>query len=217
MHSSGVTVMMTKTPVHKLEDLKGLVIRAPGTIGKAVKALGGSPAPTPMSEVYDALSKGVIQGVFTGVMGLKDWRFAEVVGYTTLCWQVSSVYPFYVVMNKRSWEKLPQDVKEIFNKAVEEYKEKFALMWNSVEVEGKEFGLKHGVEFIELSREEAARWRKAVQPVIDEYEKDMVGKGFGTDEVRGWVKFLEERMDYWTKKQVELGIKSATGPKEVLK
>jgi hypothetical protein len=90
-------------------------------------------------------------------------------------------------------------------------------MWNLVEVEGKEFGLKHRVEFIELTPEEAARWRQAVKPVMDEYEKDMVGKGFGKDEVRGWFKFLEERIDYWTKKQATLGIKSATGPKEVLK
>lgn len=217
MHSSGVTVMMTKSPVRKLEDLKGLIIRAPGRIGKAVKALGATPAPTLMSEVYDALSKGVIHGVYTGVMGLKDWRFAEVIDYTTLCWQVANIYPFYVVMNKNSWDRLPADIKEIFNKAIEEYKEKFAVMWNMTEVRGKEFGKEHGVQFFELSPQEAARWREAVSPVIDGYEKEMVAKGFAKEEIRGWIKFLRERIDYWTKRQAELGIKSATGPEEVIK
>jgi TRAP-type C4-dicarboxylate transport system substrate-binding protein len=217
MHSSGVTVLMTKMPIATLEDLKGVIIRAPGRVGKTIKALGGTPAPTTMSEVYDALSKGVIQGVYTGVMGLKDWRFAEVVGYTTLAWQVGSVFPFYVVMNKESWNKMPPDIQGIFNKTSEEYKEKFAVMWNQAEIDGKEFGLQKGVKFIELSKDEAKKWKQAVRPVFDDYVKEMVGKGYAEKDVREWISFLEERIEYWTKKQEEMGIKSATGPKEILK
>jgi TRAP-type transport system periplasmic protein len=217
MHASGITIMMTKKPVRRMEDLNGLIIRAPGRIGEAIKALGGTPAPTEMGEVYDALSKGVIHGVYTGVMGLKDWRFGEVVKYTTLCWEVSSIYPFYVVMNKNSWNKLPQDIKDIFNKASEEYEERFAVVWNTAEVNGKEFGAKSGVEFIKLSTEEAARWRQAVKPVIDGYEKEMVSKGFAKKDVVNWIDFIQGRIDYWTKKQAQLGIKSATGPEEILK
>ena len=217
MHSSGVNILMTKEPVRRLEDLHGMIIRAPGRIGKTIKALGGSPAPTVMSETYDALSKGVISGVYTGVMGLKDWRFAEVVGYTTLSWQIGSVFPFYVVMNKDSWNKLPQDIQQIFKKTIEEYKEKFAVMWNAAEVQGKEFGLQHGVKFFELSQEESERWKEAVRPVIDEYVKEMAGKGFPEKDVRHWISFLQERIAYWTKKQAEAGIKSATGPKEITK
>ena len=217
MHASGITVMMTKKPVRKMEDLKGMIIRAPGRIGEAIKALGGTPAPTEMAEVYDALSKGVVHGVYTGVMGLKDWRFAEVVKYTTLSWEVSSVYPFYVVMNKNSWNKLPEDIKEIFNKASQEYEEKFALAWNGAEVNGKEYGSKQGVEFITLSKEEAARWRQAVRPVREGFEKDMVTKGFAKTDVANWFSFTQGRIDYWTKKQAQSGIKSATGPAEVMK
>ena len=201
--------------MRRMEDLKGMIIRAPGRVGKTIKALGGNPAPTVMSEVYDALAKGVISGVYTGVMGLKDWRFAEVVKYTTLSWQVGSVFPFYVIMNKDSWSKLPPDIQEIFNKAIEEYKGKFAVMWNAAEVRGRKYGMEKGVEFIQLSDQEAARWKKAVAPVIDEYVEEMKGKGFAENDVRGWIRFVEERIDYWTKKQAELGIKSATGPPDI--
>ena len=34
-------------------------------------------------------------------------------------------------------------------------------------------------------------------------------------EVQGWIKFLRERSDYWTKKQIALRIPSAAGPPEV--
>jgi len=212
MHSSTPNVMITKKPVRKLEDLRGLTIRAPGVVGYTVKALGATPAPTPMMEVYDAMAKGVIDGVNTPFETLKTFRFAEVVKYTTASWQVGNLYAFYVAMNKNSYKRLPPDIKEIFDKLCGEYKERFALMWNLVDIEGREFAIKKGVEIIHLSPQEAARWKKAAEPVIENYVKEMVRKGHSESEVRGWIKFLRERIDYWTKKQIELRIKSPTGP-----
>lgn len=217
MHSSGVTILMTKKPVRKMEDLKGLIIRAPARIGEVIKALGGTPGQTEMAEVYDALSKGVFQGIYSGVMGLKDWRYAEVTKYTTLCWEISGIYGLAVVMNKGTWNKLPEDIKAVFNKTSEEYEEKFAKVWNAAELAGKEYGKSLKVEFINLPKEEANRWKQAVRPVIDAYEKEMVKKGFKKEDVTSWINFAQERIDYWTKKQIQLGIKSATGPTEVLK
>jgi hypothetical protein len=72
-----------------------------------------------------------------------------------------------------------------------------------------------GVEFIELLPSEAARWKAAVEPVIDNYVKAMVGKGFPEAEVKGWIKFLRDRIEYWTKKQIESRIASIAGPPEL--
>ena len=88
-------------------------------------------------------------------------------------------------------------------------------MWNSVDFIGKAFGLAKGVTFIDLSPGEVLRWKAAVEPVIDDYVKRLVGKGFSESEVRGWIKFLRERSDFWTKKQITLRIPSAAGPPEV--
>jgi len=213
MHSSTPNVMITaKKAVHKLEDLKGLTIRAPGIVGNTVSALGATPAPTPMMEVYDAMSKGVIAGVNTPFETLKTFRFAEVVKYTTASWQVGNLYTFYVAMNKNSYKKLPPDIKEIFDKLCGEYKERFALMWNLIDIQGKDFAKKNGVEIINLSSQEAARWKEAAESVVENYVKDMVGKGYSASEVRGWIKFLRERIHYWTVKQIASHITSATGP-----
>ena len=43
----------------------------------------------------------------------------------------------------------------------------------------------------------------------------MVGKGFSEAEVRGWIKFIQERIDFWTKKQITYRIPSAAGPPEM--
>jgi len=215
MHACSANVMITTKPVRKLEDLKGMTIRAPGRVGDTVKALGASPAPMPIMEVYDALAKGVIQGVNIPFETLKTFRFAEVAKYVTSSWQVGNIYTFYVAMNKKSYAKLPPDLKEIFDELCGEYKERFALMWNSIDFDGKDFAKEKGVEFIDLDPSQVTRWKEATEPVIENYVKDMVSKGYPEAEVKGWIQFLRERIDYWTKKQVDWRIKSATGPDEV--
>src|SRR4030043_1144059 len=213
--STPSAIATAKKPVRKLEDLKGLTLRAPGIAGDVIKALGGTPAPTPMPEVYDAIAKGVLDGEASNFETLKTFRFAEVVKYSTSVWQITNPYPFYLVMNMNSYNKLPPDIKAVFDTLVNEYKEKYILMWNSVDFAGKAYGVEKGVEFIELSPSEASRWKAAVEPVIDNYVKIMVGKGFSEAEVRGWIKFLRDRIEYWTKRQIALRIPSANGAPEL--
>jgi TRAP-type C4-dicarboxylate transport system substrate-binding protein len=213
--SPNSAIATASKPIRKLEDLKGLTIRAPGQAGEVIKALGGTPAPTPMMEVYDAISKGVIDGEASNFETLFAFKFAEVVKYTTSVWEINNPFPFYLVMNKNSYNQLPPDIRAIFDTLVGEYKERYILMWNSIDFVGKNFGLSKGVEFIELPPSELPRWQAAVEPVIDDYVKRLVGKGFSESEVRGWIKFLRERSDYWTKKQITLRIPSAAGPPEV--
>ena len=139
MHASTPNVIISKKPVRTLEDLKGLTIRAPGRVADTMKALGATPAPTPVMEVYDAMAKGVIDGVNTPFETLKTFRFAEVAKYTTDSWQVGNIYTFYVIMNKKSYGKLPPDLKEIFDHLCGVYQERFALMWNSLDFDGEKF------------------------------------------------------------------------------
>lgn len=208
-------IATSKKAVRKLEDLKGLTIRAPGMAGAVIKALGGTPAPTPMPEVYDAISKGVIDGEASNFETLRTFRFAEVVKFSTSVWQITNPFPFYLAMNKESYRKLPADIKPIFDTLVGEYKEQYIMMWNAVDFAGKEYGIEKGVEFIELPRDEVARWKAAVEPVIETYIKTMAGKGHTEAEVRGWIKFLRDRIDFWTKRQVFFKIASPAGPPEI--
>jgi len=216
LNTSTPSAIATATkPVRTLEDLKGLIIRAPSLSGDVIAALGGTPAPTPMMEVYDAIAKGELDGEQSNFETLLSFKFAEVVKYSTSIWQLSFPYPFYLVMNKDSYNKLPSDIKPIFNELVGEYKERFLLVWNSIDFDGREYGESLGVEFIDLSDAEAARWVAAVAPVIDNQVAKMVAAGYSETEVRGWITFLRERADYWTTKQIDYRIKSVAGPPEV--
>jgi len=214
-HANTPSMLMTVKPVRKLEDMKGLTIRAPAILGDVIKALGGTPAPTPVMETYDAIAKGVLQGAFVGGGEAKNLRFGEVVSHITDTWRVGNSYPFYVLMNKKKYNSLPPDIKEIFDTLCGEYKERFALMWNAQDFDGRAFAKGEGVEYIDLPDEEAKRWTDAVEPIIENYIQRMMSKGFSESEVRGWINYLRERTEYLTKKQLALHIASVTGPPEL--
>ncbi len=213
--STPSAIATSKTAVRRLEDLQGLTIRAPGLAGEVMKALGGTPAPTPMPEVYDAIAKGVLDGESSNLETLRAFKFAEVVNYTTSIWQITHPYPFYLVMNKDSYARLPADIKIIFDTLVGEYKERSILMWNSVDFVGKAAGEAQGVEFIDLSPAEVAKFKAAVEPVIDNYIAAMVDEGYTRAEVEGWIEYIRERIDYWTAKQIAWHIPSVAGAPEL--
>jgi TRAP-type C4-dicarboxylate transport system substrate-binding protein len=161
------------------------------------------------------MSKGVIQGVNIPFESNFSFRFAEVAKYITESWPIGNVYAFYIGMNKNSYNRLPDDIKLILAKLSGEYREQLALMWNTSDFMGRDFALQNNVEIIALSPEELKRWQNAANIVIDDYVKNMVSKGYPESEVRGWIRFLRERIDYWTKMQIELHIPSVTGPPEM--
>lgn len=208
-------IHMKDKAVRQLEDLKGQEIRAPGLAGEVVTALGGTPVPTPMPEAYEAVSKGVVDGLRLPFEPLIAWKMAEVTKYTTNCWQIGEVDVFFLVMNKGAWNNLPADIQKVFNEVAEEFIELYAQAWNDLDFAGRDAALEHGNEIIELSPEEAARWVAAVEPVLETYVQSMVAAGHSEADVRGWIKFATERIDYWTQKQVEAGITSATGPQQL--
>jgi len=169
LHAHGPGLLHTKKPVKKLEDLKGMKIRATGLSAKIVKALGGVPVAMPQGGTYEALKKGVVEGTFGPMEVLKGWKQAEVIKYTTECYSIGYTTTFFVVMNLDKWNALPADIKKIFDEVSDKYTDVHGNVWDSTDQEGRKYTLSLGNEIISLSDEESARWRKAVEPVINDY------------------------------------------------
>lgn len=196
-----LVLLSVSKPVKALEELKGLKIRATGQMTEVIKALGGVPIPLEMPDVYDALRRAVIDGITVDLSTLKYWKFAEVIKYVTADWQLGTGYTFYFVMNKDKWNALSPDLQKIFTEVAFETKEKQAALWNEMDIEGRDVFRGAGGQIISLSDGEAARWIKAVEPIIGTYKKTMASKGYKEADVDGWIKYIKERIEYWRKEE----------------
>jgi TRAP-type C4-dicarboxylate transport system substrate-binding protein len=207
---SGPIILQTVSkPVRTLEDVKGIKIRAVGQMADIIKALGGVPVPLQMPDVYDSLFRGVIEGVTVDLSTLKYWKFAEVTKYVTADWQIGTAITFYWVINKKKWNALSPDIQKIFTEVASEARDKQAGLWDSMDIEGRDLFISKGGQMIDLSDAEAQRWIKAVEPVIGDYKKNMVSKGYREAEIDGWIKYIKERIAYWHKEQKARKIPSA--------
>jgi TRAP-type C4-dicarboxylate transport system substrate-binding protein len=200
LSTSGPLILETvNKPVKTLEDIKGLKVRAVGVMSDVIKALGAVPIPLEMPDVYDSLRRAVIDGVTVDLSTLKYWKFAEVIKYVTADWQLGTGYTFYWVMNKRKWDGLPPDIQKIFTEVASETREKQGALWNQMDIEGREAFKNVGGQIISLTDAEAAKWIKAVEPVIAAYKNSMAPKGYNAADIDGWLKYIEERIEYWGK------------------
>ena len=198
LSTSPINVIQTlNKPVKTLEELKGLKLRGTGRLGDIVKALGATPIPIETPDLYDSLKRGVIEGALLPLETLKGFKTGEVQKYVTASWKVGSAYCFYVLMNKQKWDSLPADVKKVINEFSKEFTERWAVEWNNIDIEGREYFTKQGGQIIPISDAESARWIKAAQPVIDDYKKDLISKGYKAKEIDGWLSFVRERIEYW--------------------
>ena len=177
LHAHGPGLLHTKKPVSKLGDMKGMLIRSTGLSAKVVSALGGVPVAKSQGETYEALQKGTVQGTIGPIEVLKGWRQAEVIKYTTDCSAVGYTTTMFVVMNLKKWNSLPDDLKTMITDVNKEWIEIHGNTWDTVDNAGREYTLSRGNEIIPLSSDDQQLWKNSVQPVIDEYVKEVSAKG----------------------------------------
>jgi TRAP-type C4-dicarboxylate transport system substrate-binding protein len=182
-HGHGPAALHSKKAVNKLEDIKGMKIRSTGLSAKIVTAIGGAPVAMSVAEAYDALSKGVVDASMAPMEALAGWKWGEVVKFSIESPSLGYTTTFVVVMNKEKWNALPPDTQKIIEKVNEEWIEKMGNNWDAMEKGGMDFTLKLGNKIMSLSKEENEKIAKAVRPLLDEYLKDMKGKGLPGDEV----------------------------------
>jgi len=187
LHAHGPGLIHTKgKPVKKLEDMKGLKLRGHGTSAKVVSALGGTPVPKPMPETYQMIQKGVVDGGVFPFEADKGWRLGEVTDYITADFAAAYTTSFFVVMNKDKWNSLPDDVKKTIKEINKEWVKKHGEAWDSSDMIGIRYFLNQGGQIIGLDEKEAARWKKAVAPIAQEYIQELNKKGFKGDEIVGF-------------------------------
>jgi len=182
LHAHGPALLHTKRPVNKLEDVKGMKIRAQGTVVPIVQALGGAPVGTTMGETYDALRTGVAEGAMAPMEALEGWKWGEVVNFTTESYSIAYSAAMYVVMNKNKWNSLPPDIQKVIEGINDEWIERQGKTWDEIDASGKAFLLKRGNKIIVLSKEESERWAKVVRPLLDEYVTNAKAKGLPGEE-----------------------------------
>ena len=163
--------------VRTLEDLKALKIRAPSRISaQMLEALGAVPIGMPVPRVYEALSRGVVEGALIPWTIMRPFRLHEVTQYHT---EVSfSCALFVMTMNKARYDGLPADVRTVIDETTGvELARRLGRLWQDDEQPGRAIAVERGHSIIPLPEAERERWRTVLQPVTDGWVEQVSAMG----------------------------------------
>ena len=163
---NGFKVMSANKPLRTPEDFRGLKMRIQSSkvLEAQMRALGAIPQVMAFSEVYQALQTGVVDGSENTPSNMYTQKHHEVQKFITL--SDHGYIGYAVIANKKFWDGLPGDVRGQLEKAMAEataYANQISQTENDEALaEIKKSGRS---ELIELTPEQKAAWRKALEPV----------------------------------------------------
>lgn len=192
----GALHIISKKPISKLADFKGLKIRCSGPLHTTLlKAVDAAPINLPAHASYDALQKGVLDGSVASIDFVEWFKFYEPCKFFTKIGMGGSSNSGTMI-NLDVWKKLSPDVQKVFIDLREEYPDYAAKMQSKQAEEIYKTMEESGVKTIQLPSQEVEVW-KNLPPV-----KGL--RGAWLSNVSKWTGLPESRLKEMLKRYEEL-------------
>ena len=173
---NGFDIMSANRPLHHVADFKGLKLRIQSSkvLDANMRSLGAIPQVMAFSELYQGLQSGVIDGCENTPSNMYTQKIYEVQKHTTISEHGHISYA--VVVNKKFWEGLPNDLRGILEGCMKEattYANDIAVGENQKALD--EIKASGKTLVYALAPAEKEEWKKAMFVVHSEME-ERVGK-----------------------------------------
>ncbi len=183
---------MSNKPINSLADMKKLKLRTASPGADILKSVGVPVVFVPGSEIYTALSTGVINGATWGAATSgRDIKLYEVGKYFLKTYS-GYIASECVIANLDAWKKLPDDLKAVLLGGVQVANDVRMRYYYMSEITAlNEMVEKHGVKVTELPEADVAQLREATLAFLDKVKaKDPKYAAKAVDVMKGFMKEL---------------------------
>ena len=183
-------LLMAEKKVEKMSDLAGLKIRVPSkNTGRVIEAWGATAVSMPITQVYQALDTGVVDGVLVDTSVLTSFKLGEVVKYVTTGMDGSNSL-FMLVMNRDSWKSLDADTQaKLEGMTGADMSQGGHVTMSTAGVKALEKWEAAGGEVIRLAPEQAAEFDTASAKLATSLIAELEGEGINA---QAWADALKK-------------------------
>ncbi|WP_328307004.1 TRAP transporter substrate-binding protein [Actinomycetospora sp. NBC_00405] len=158
-------------------DVVGLTLRSSGgTIDRTVQDLGAAPVAMPVTELYEAIARGTVDGTVLGPLSALPYRLDEAATNSTLGAQLGSFTITYSVA-QRVWDGLPPDLRGVMDRAGRDTTRHLCGEVAAYDARAQQRLREGGLAFHQLTPDETRRWGEAVAPVREQWVAAMEQMG----------------------------------------
>jgi len=184
---------MRKDIVLAIQDLKGKKIRVTGKAHtELMKVLGAIPIGMPGSQIYTALEKGIVDGVFTDWSAVVAFRYEHLTKHVTVTPMCGM--GFVYAMNKRKFDSLPKDLQDLIISMRVDFTRLLGQVDDDFSKKGKQLVVNAGGKIHKFPKAELQKMKRLVGPVWQKWISEGEKRGLPRRElVRGLAQMLKEK------------------------
>jgi TRAP-type C4-dicarboxylate transport system substrate-binding protein len=169
-------IVHTNRPIRTIEEFKGLRLHVQTRFAAdAVRALGARAVPMPSAQLPMAIAQHVIDGC------VDPWNMAPALklydllkAHTDFADSSLSTTTFVLAMNKGAYDRLARDLKTVIDSNSGQPAAGMAgAMWDLEAAAVADIVIRRGDPIATLLPEAVVHWRKATEPVVDAWLKQM--------------------------------------------
>lgn len=163
-----------------VDALEGKKIRSFGAdIPKVHSAVGAVPVTVGVTEVYEALQRGTLDYSFLNPGNILSNKLHEVGKYS--CGPIMAITGHMITIGNRTWEKLPEDIQQIFIEEGRKSHQEYAAWVDTHEAKAAKQIEAEGGVIKKFPDSELAKWKKAAPDLLANWVEDMEGRGLGKE------------------------------------
>jgi len=176
---TGFIMATREKKVSKVEDIKGMKIRATGVPDAALAQVNGaSTTYISSSEMYEALQRGTVDGMITYPGTIYARRLNEVLKYLVNFKPMLCAWGYQIYVLNKTWDSWPKDVQNIILTAAYEYD--YRYLYDGLKYYNNKIlpNLRKNMKIIQPTPEEMIRFKDSAKKVHQDW-LDKVDKDFG--------------------------------------
>lgn len=168
-YESGARSFYAKKPITSVADMKGLKVRVPESDlwVATIAALGGSPVPMPIAEVYTGIRTGLLDAAENNAPSYQEAKHYESAPVFSETQHV--MLPEVLVFSKKNWDTLAPAQQQALRKAARESIPYYQQLWEEREKSARAVLAKAGVRIVAPTEIKRAGFVEAEKPVWDKF------------------------------------------------
>jgi TRAP-type C4-dicarboxylate transport system substrate-binding protein len=160
------------TRIEKLEDAKGVRLNSGNKVTTdIIAALGATPSSINVGEMYEAVQRGTVEGVFMPWTAFQPFKLGEVTRFHLD--ESFGTSPATIFMSKKVYDGLPEAARKVIDaNSGEQQSREFGRIWDVEQARARDVVKgQAGHTVTSLEPAERERWRQRLEGVIAEWIK----------------------------------------------
>lgn len=179
----GYEAMSGAFPVDSVEALHGKIMRSTGgAADRVVDQSGAAGVSMPLGDLYEAISRGTVEGTLASPISITPYSLEEVIAYSTDGARLGSFTVTYSVSNS-VWNEMTSDQQEVLTDASERAQVAVCEELTRSMEASKQAMRDSGVQMIEVTDAHRPEWEALAEPVRESWVNDLESIGLPARQV----------------------------------